>query len=358
MYTDKTKRAPVEETVFPMWQAVSLAEEMAEGIANPALRGTFSTGMDFVDEVLNPQPVGTLMTNIGRPSNGKTMFSNYLISRTIQKMKDENRPPNEICVLVTTETTIEVTAMYMMSRFSGIPVSRVLRGLNVVELDKLKASVGALLGAPLFLIGVSAERNKQGRRTRPVLYPQTITDALDYIVNEFKNPETGERYEVKFMVTDYLQNLTIPPGIEQRRFYSETVSWAKDTAYHIGGIHLLNVQARREVDDRTIKIPVKQDGMETSAIEHKSQVIWTCHMPYAYMLEEMPAIKNGKNDIPEIPVQDNLLYLTLAKQQEGTHNIIWPLLVDFSTQQLTLHPLQKKHNERLAMVRGRNQPHY
>ena len=340
-------KAEIHDSVYPMWQAAQLAEDMAYDIANPELRGTFSTGIPFIDEVLNPQPVGTLMTNLGRPSNGKTMLSNYFIMQTLNRMKQENRPQNEICVLVTTETSIEVTAMYMLSRITGIPVGQVLRGLRQVQLDKISASVYDLMGMPLFLIGVSAQRNKLGRREMPVLYPQTITDALDYIMNEFKNEETDQRYEVKFMVTDYLHNLSIPAGMDERRFYSDTVSWAKNTAYHIGGIHMLNAQAKRQVDDRDIKIPMKQDGMETSAIEHKSQVMWSCHMPHAYNLEIMSAIKRGGVDIPEIPVQDNLMYISLIKQQEGIHNRIWPLLVDFNTLEFKLHPLQVQHNRLL-----------
>lgn len=336
----------IQDAVYPISRAAALAEELAYDIKNPDKKISFSTGLPFVDDVLNPQLPGSLMTNLGRPSNGKTFFSNYLLLETMNRIKEEDRPPNEICVLVTTETSVEVTVLYWLSRISGVPVRKILRGeVTELDLDKISSSVYQLMGLPFFIIGNSSQRNrKSGRREMPKLGPQTITNAVDFILNEFKEEQTGKQYEIKFMVTDYLQNLWKPDHKQERTFYSETVSWAKDMAIFTGGIHLLNVQAKREVDDYEVKIPLKKDGMETSAIEHKSQIMWSTHIPASYLLELMPAIRKGKVNIPELPVQDNLMYLSLIKQQEGAANYIWPLLMDFNTLGLTKHPLQKRQD--------------
>lgn len=323
--------AKIEDGVFPIWQAATLAEELAYDIRNPELRITFDTGIPCVDDVFNPQLQGTLMTSLGRPSNGKTFWSNYLLLRTMEKMKAENRPPNEICVLVTTETSVEVTTLYWLSRLSGVPVKKVLRGeATEIDLKNISASVYQLMGLPFFIIGNSTQRSKTGRREMPKLGPSTITNAVDYILNGFKKKKADSQYEIKFMVTDYLQNLHKPDRKDNRTFYSETVGWAKDMATFIGGLHLLNVQANRDVDKRDIKIPQLGDGMETAAIEHKSQVVWSMHMPKMYNIELMPAIKKAGIDIPEIPVKKNLGYLSLLKQQEGESNYVWPVAMDFN----------------------------
>lgn len=331
----------IEENVYPMWQATTLAQEYVRDLHTPGMIKTLQTGLSFVDEVLDPMLEGSLVTVLGRPSNGKTLLGNYILLQTLNRLRMEQNT-NEICILISGETSVEVTALNWLSRFSGIPISRVKRGeLTPDELVKLDESVYQVIGLPFFIIGHSTQRSKQNRKDRPLLNPKSLNKALDFILNEYKNPITGQFYEPRLLVTDYLQRLQNPSfKLTERQFFNYCVSWAKDTALWTGAVHVLNVQAKREVDDREIKIPLMGDGMETAAIEHNSQAMFSVHMPKQYNIGLMPALT--KWGIPELLVTKNLLYLTLLKQQEGESNHCWPLEIDFD--RLQLHELNLSHH--------------
>ena len=330
---EEQKALEIQEIVYPMWQAASLGVDLAHEVGDPEQVHTIRTGLDMIDSSLNPIIGGSLVTNLGRPSNGKTFLSNYMLLQTVARLEKEKRPPNEICILITAETSVEVTALYWAARFTGIPVKSVLRGeLTHHQMDSLDASVYQLMDKPIFFVGHSTKRSKDGKKKRPNLNPQTLNDAVEFIVNDFKDPITDQHYEPVFTVTDYLQRLHKPDHLTERTFFNQCVSWAKDLAIWTGGIHWLNVQAKREVDKYDIKIPMMGDGMETSATEHNSQVMFSTHMPKQYGIQMMPEIES--QNIPELLVTDNLMYVTLLKQQEGDSMKMWPVYIDFNTHNL------------------------
>lgn len=331
----------IGHNVYPMWQAAGLAQDLAHISADEENRTTIRTSLPSLDAVLNPVIGSSLITNIGRPSNGKTLFSNYLLMetmRTILEKTERNETTNEICILITAETSVEVTALTWMSRYTGIPVRNVLRGLSDDELTNLDKNIGNVMGLPLFIIGHSTQRTASGRKEPPNITPDVINQSIEYILNEFKNPLTGQNYDIKFIVTDYLHSLQKPDHIPERSFYSQTVGWAKKLSIWTDSVHMLNVQARREVEDREIKIPTIRDGMETSSIEHFSQVSFGTHIPNFYGIERMPEMNGGR--VPELlvkplcPKGKTLMYIALLKQQEGEANFVLPVQVDFATHTL------------------------
>lgn len=325
----------IADNVYPMWQAAGLAQNLAHLTAGEDNRTTIKTSLPSLDEILNPVIGGSLITNIGRPSNGKTLFSNYLLMetmKTILEKEKRNQTTNEICILITAETSVEVTALTWMSRYTGIPVRKVLRGLSESDLVKMDNNIGNVMGLPLFIIGHSTQRTKDGRKEPPNITPDKINEGIEYILNEFKNPITNQNYEIKFIITDYLHSLQKPEHVSERSFYSQTVGWAKKLSIWTDAVHMLNVQARREVDDREIKIPTIRDGMETSSIEHFSQVSFATHIPNFYGIQTMPSMNGGR--VPELLVTKYLMYIALLKQQEGEANFVVPVEIDFNNHTL------------------------
>src|SRR5574339_602684 len=109
-----------QENVFPIWQAATLAQDLAHEMQEIDNLNTIRSGIPVVDAELNPIIGGSLVTVLGRPSNGKTFWSNFMLMQTLEALKTQKRPSNEICILITAETSVEVTALYWLSRFSGV----------------------------------------------------------------------------------------------------------------------------------------------------------------------------------------------------------------------------------------------
>lgn len=327
--TTFNKNLEIEEIVFPAWQAGSLAQDMAHDLVQN-VQNTVTTGIPGIDKVVNPFFPGTLISIIGRPANAKTAISMYMLQQTMNKMIANHSRKNEACILITTEVSVEVAALQWMARMSNIPVSKVLRGeLSESDLIHIDDSVIQVIGLPLFIIGHSTQRSKENRRTRPALSPNRLNDAMEYILNNYRDPETDQFIEPKLIVTDYLQRLHKDDArANTTDFYSGAVDWAKDVALWAGATHILNVQAKRDVDDRPIKIPMLGDGMNTSNIEHSSDVVFAVHMPKVYNIQKMPAFQSW--GIPELIVNNNMIYVVLEKQKDGPANSAWVFEGDIS----------------------------
>lgn len=331
---DYRKKFDTKEMVYPVWQAVALAQDLTATVHDGSFGG-IKIPLPSLNKVLNPFGPETLITILGRPQNAKTFVAMWLLQETMAKIQREQKA-NSICILITTEVSVEKAAMYWIARSSGIPVTKMLRGeLTADELQKVDEHSYKVMGLPLFIIGHSIQRSKDNRRSRPALSPDRINDAIEYILNEYKDPATGSPVEVDLIVTDYLQRLHNDTRKNPQEFYSGCVDWAKDLALWAGAPHVLNVQARRDVDDRQIKIPMMRDGYMTANIEQTSDVQLAVHMPKVYNIQLMPEFPSWH--IPELVVEENYIYFTLLKQKDGPSNKGWVLEADLS--RLTLQEL-------------------
>jgi replicative DNA helicase len=252
------------------------------------------------------------------------------------------KEPNKVVILITTEVSVEKAAMYWIARSSGIPVTRMLRGeLTPDELTTVGKHAYKVMGLPLFIIGYSSRRGKDGRRRKPKLTPRKIDEAIEYILNRYRDPVTNSQIEVVAILTDYLQRIHNDTQHNSVRFYTECVNWAKDLAGWAGAPHILNTQAKREVDERNIKIPMAADGQYTSNIEQTSDVQFSVHIPHKYNIQLMPEFPSW--GIPELVVEPSYIYFVLLKQKDGPANKGWVLDADLSRltlRELDLHRFQ------------------
>jgi replicative DNA helicase len=335
MYNSKYVVENIPDIVFPMWQAAGNAVDMARELASPTLT-KLTTGLPEVDKYLNPFLSGYLISMIARPGHGKTFFSDYMLMRAMSQISTSGREESEAVVLISTEVPVEVAALKWMARFSGISVQRVIRGeCTLGEIEQIEEASYKLMGYPIFFIGHSEQRGKNGKKSRPNLAPETIDKGLDYIINTFKNSQ-GDFLEIKLLVTDYLQQLKRPMNTQETSFYSYCVDWAKDVAVWSGAPHLLNVQAGRQVDERPVQIPLIGDPQWTSNVEQTSTVVLSGFRPDQAKVKTMPPIWN---QTPELAVTPALFYLTLLKQKEAISNKVWPLHMDFNNYGLSSYKL-------------------
>lgn len=318
----------IEETVFPIWQAASLAQDMARDIQS-GVGSAVKTHIPIVDKIVHPFHPGTLVSIIGRPGHGKSFLSSFFLYETMKQLELTKADKNNICVLISAEVPVETAALQWMARISGVPVAKVLRGeLTEEELNQVDDSAYQVIGLPLFIIGHSTQRGKDNRRKRPNLSPDNIDKSMEYLLNTYRDPETDRFLEPRLIVTDYLQRLhKNDPRMDDTKAFSGMVDWAKDIAIWGGCTHMLDVQAGRQVDSREIKIPMIGDGQSTSNIEQSTDVLFATMIPSKYNIEVMPALTSW--GVPETIVTKNMLYLALLKQKDDDSNFCWRLNMDY-----------------------------
>lgn len=325
------------EIVFPMWQAAYNAVDMARELSSP-LTTKITTGLPSVDKYLNPLISGNLISVIGRPGHAKTFFTDYMLIKTINDIVLSGRANDEAVILIATEVSVEVAALKWMAQYSKVLVSTVMRGeCSEQDLQRIDDSSYKIMNYPIFFIGYSEQRGKNSRRSRPNLNPETLNDALDYIINTYKNGETGKFLDIKLVVTDYLQQLHRPVSINEVSYFSSCVSWAKDVAVWSRAPHILNVQAGRQVDERGLKgyhqIPLVGDSQWTSNVEQTSTTVLSVHRPDQAKLKTMPSIWDQTPEISK--VTPDMFYLALLKQKEAISNKVWLLKMGFDNFGLT-----------------------
>lgn len=327
--TKKENNSP--EMVYSMWQAAMNATEMARELSDPSVT-KIKTGLESVDQFLNPFIGSNLISIIGRPGHAKTFFTDYMLMRTMTEIIEKGNEDSEGVVLINTEVPVEVTALKWMSRYSGVLVSKTMRGECTPEdIQKIDDSVYKVIGYPIFFVGYSEQRSKVGRKARPNLNPDTLNDALDYVINTFKT-QNDQFLKIRLMVTDYLQQMQKPSNISNPDFYRDCVDWAKNAAVWAGAAHLLNVQAKEDVDSREVQIPMISDAQWTSNVGQTSTVVMSVHRPEQSKLKRMPAIWG---QTPEVPVKPDMLYLALLKQKEAISNKVWLLKMGFNDYSLS-----------------------
>lgn len=274
-------------------------------------------GFPQIDNVLVPGRPGELWVMIGRPSNGKSMVMEWMGQQVAQRIVDDGFDDRACVVYASWEQSVEDMALAELARASNITIDTISRGNvdagQMLMLQALAAKRGTL---PLYRIGHSVAR----RGRRPGL-------SLDDIEAAMYGLESGEIVDRQIrpilIILDYLQLIRASEqehGLTDRMRFVNYVNRCKDLALGTGSVVLLGCQAKREVDDRQVRIPRMSDGAETSTIEHAADVIFTTHMPKTAM------IKGAELSQPEQVahfVSDEMLILSLAKRKKGAAGKLW-----------------------------------
>lgn len=283
-------------------------------------------GIPKINEYMNPFMGGDLICTLGRPGQGKSLLTNWLFDNQLKRLS-ETRPANEVGIYITSEVSVERAALYWMSRIADVSMRRAIRGeLDKIEIGKLGLAAVKLSTYPLFIIGHSLERSENNKRGRPDLTVNNINNAIDYIINTYKDPETDRYIDPQIIILDYLQRLSIPRELHGNRAEAmlQAVDWAKNTAIWTGSPLFLNVQASRDVDQRQIKIPEKSDAQWTSNVEQSADLLLGVWMPYMTNDMTIPAIGGA----PALRSTPNLLMLAVLKQKDGPAGSVFPLYVE------------------------------
>jgi replicative DNA helicase len=276
------------------------------------------TGFPPLDRDMLPLVPGELMVVTARPGNWKTGFMLGMAeheSNVIVKQKLEN----EVAVYVTWEISIEEAGLMELCGKTGINTSYVARGMTTDEqLVMLKREAIKRSGTPLWMLGHSNVNNER----RVGLSVEELWTAFQYMQDEL-----GLKIRVAFL--DYLNRIRFEDSRERRLQVELAVNSLKDMALGLGTRIVVGSQAKRNVDERVVKIPTMSDSMESSAIEHVAD-----KMIGAWIPKTTEAVGDELPSFPGYYVKENSLVLGLAKQKYGIAQTKYLAEIDYRSRLL------------------------
>lgn len=322
MASNKRNNDPSDITFHP-GRVSRLAVQVVEQRRKDPDGGLLS-GIADLDRVMLPMRPGELIPVLGNTSNYKSGVMNYIARYNAARIQpDENR----VVVKVTWEQSVEEDTLAELAYHSGISVTKMARGIiNDGEWETIQAAAIKRLASPIWIVGHSMLASGEKRKRRPGLTMSDVALALEYIADD----ATDYPLKIDLVVLDYLQRIHLESEESTREGYMHIVDRAKDAALAFGCPVLLGVQAKREVQDRTWKLPALRDGLETSNIEQSADKFLSVWMPKT---TEIPGSQiegpGGKLEVTE-----NLLLMGLLKQKLGEAPRMFALFVDPSTNQI------------------------
>lgn len=267
-------------------------------------------GIAEIDRVLNPLLSDNLVSVLGRPGSGKTGFM-MRWARTQALALAKRGEENKVVLYITYEQSVEDLTAFNVAANQRVSIERLARGTTEAqEWGKVIRALTSNIGLPLAIIGHSKER----RQRRPRLTLSNVVKTIEHMIDE-----RGVTPHMIFL--DYLQRI---PGEQykgdRRMEVSEALDRCKDGALTYGAPWVVGVQAKRDVDQRKVQVPVLDDGQETSNIEQASDCVFSLVRPSKYR-------KEGE-EFGSVTVEGHLqMLVTLLKQKLGKDNM--PFWINF-----------------------------
>ncbi len=317
----------IESLVYGPQAAADLSISLIEEMAHTQGQG-IRFGIDRLDEVMNPLRSGQLISVYGLPGHHKSNVMNWLSLQALKMIAEEE---NKFVARVTWEQSVEEDTLAWYASHNDIPVAQMVRGdLNDREWEVMRNSSARRAVTPMWIIGHSQMESQKRRKARPRMSMTDVALALEYICED----AADMRLEPALVVLDYLQRIRPDPqdGGDRREQVMEMVNRAKDCAISFGCPVLLGVQAKREVADRTDKMPQQNDAQESSNVEQTSDKVIT--LWYPHKTEDAGDVVTTKRYVDkkivteEWEVSPNLLLVGLPKQKMGGTISSVPVQVD------------------------------
>jgi len=315
-FNGSKKYGDIASLVYGPQEAADLSLSLIEEVEQTRGEG-IRFGVKRVDEVMNPLRSGELISVYGLPGHHKSGVMNWLSKRALKLIGPEE---NKIVVRVTWEQSVEEDTLAWYGGDSNIPVAQMIRGeLDGSEWEVLRHSSVRRAVTPMWVVGHSLLEYKNRRKARPRMTMTDVALALEYICED----ATDLRLEPSLVVLDYLQRIRpdSKDGGDRREQVMEMVNRAKDCAISFGCPVLLGVQAKREVADRSNKMPQQNDAQESSNVEQTSDKVITLWYPHkteeAGACVQTTRCVDKKSVREEWEVSPNLLLVGLPKQKKG-----------------------------------------
>jgi replicative DNA helicase len=183
-------------------------------------------------------------------------------------------------VYVSLEQSVEELRLFHVAAEDKISISNVASG-DMKEEDWKKARDGLrkLHPVPLWFLGKSMER----RKDKIEMTPESVYAALQE-AEKWQGDNLIQSIDSVFI--DYLQKFRPRDATGLNEYYGRVTGFIKDTiALGLMTRVVLGVQAKREVDQRNIPIPMMDDGQWSSTIEQFSDGVISVVRPSHYKAE-------------------------------------------------------------------------
>ena len=253
-----------------------------------------------------PVMPGELISVIARPGHWKTGFNLRWARERAKYLKNQADAGNEtasksVVVYITLEQKVEELRMFQVAAENKISMSEVASG-KITDYTPITNGLRQLYDVPLWFIGRSMDR----RKYKAQMDDKTVYAALDEI-EKWQDDQQTQIIDSVFI--DYLQKFR-PTG-DFVEYYSGLMNtlanWSGDFMTRM----VVGVQAKREVDQRSVQIPLMDDGQWSSTIEQFSDGVLSLVRPCLYPAKQFDGV--------EI-VGHNQLLVSCLKRKMGPAN--------------------------------------
>ena len=240
-----------------------------------------------------PVMPGELISVIARPGHWKTGFNLRWARKRAQYLKEQADAGNEtaaksVVVYVTLEQKVEELRMFQVAAENKISMSEVASG-RITDYTPITNGLRQLYDIPLWFIGRSMDR----RKYKAQMDDKTVYAALDEVE---KWQDDTQTQIIDSVFIDYLQKFR-PTGnfVEYYSGLMNTLAnWSGDFMTRM----VVGVQAKREVDQRSVQIPLMDDGQWSSTIEQFSDGVLSLVRPCLYPKKEFDGMAiEGHNQL-------------------------------------------------------------
>jgi replicative DNA helicase len=281
-------------------------------------------GVSAIDRVVIPMRAGELISLIARPAHGKTSLLAYFARIEAQRIIAREMEQQEAVVYVTWEQSAEELEAFFQADGEH-SISDIAWGR--ADLDVIRRQAVKRAGVPIWVIGHGIGR--AGKRS-PRMTPEIVLDAIEGMALEFHGVKPT------LVIFDYMQLIPVPGFRDRVQQVTEVPICIKELALRIGCPAIVGVQARREVDDRAIKIPEMRDAQWASSIEQTSDKVFGLWRP---------CVTETHGDIIDIgtdkyTVNDRLLIIRMLKQRGDRGRHTWGMY--FAPEYLKLAEMETK----------------
>jgi hypothetical protein len=280
-------------------------------------------------------PFGIPSVVVARPGHGKTSILAYLARAEAKRIQARGMAEKEAVVFVTWEqVTEEINAVLDTSpeyTMTDIAWGR-------ADMKEVTRHSFGRAGLPIWIIGQSLEKMDALNIPRmPRMFPEMVFGAIESLKADYGVKPT-------LMCFDYIQMIPIRHQSKRHEQVMEAAHSSKELAKAIACPAAVAVQARRDVDDRTIKIPTLRDAQWASDIEQVTDKYFSQWRPWLTEPHDGTVTING---LP-LPVTEELMILSMLKQRYENGRATWAL--HFQPQYLRLCDLETDIDEALAVA--------
>ena len=256
-------------------------------------------GVPALDSQMMPARPGEVVGILGRPGMGKTSLLACVAMKEADRIVARGKEETECVVYVTWESSSEELSNFFLAS-GAYSVSDIARGsipIETIEKESLR-----LVRRPIWVIGMGIGRaNSAGiKMTAAVVYK-----AIETMQEDFGIKPTLACF-------DYLQIMSSATHSDRIQAVAEAPVKIKELALTIGAPAFVGIQASRNVDGYSVKIPAQKDCQWGSSVEQAMDKLLALWRP---ALTEEQGATIELDDGSQYMVNDTLLVVRKLKER-------------------------------------------